>query len=940
MKLNSDQQKAVSHKQGPLLIVAGAGTGKTAVITERIKHLLQVRNIDPQQIFAATFTQKASEEMVERLDTVMPLGYREPWIGTFHSLCDRLLRQEGLEVGLDPGFTIMTQTDQWIFLKEHLFEFNLDYYRPLGNPSKFITALIKFFSRLQDELITTDDMISFAANRTKNAGSDEETIAAQRISELAQAFIFYQTIKVAHSVMDFGDLISKSIELLQKRPNLLAQYQRLFAHILVDEFQDTNTAQYQLIKLLAPAAHNPNLVVVGDDDQAIYRFRGASVVNILQFKQDYPQAKEVILSQNYRSTQSILEHSYRSIIKNNPERLEIKLKLNKKLTSLKTPTDKPVVMRFSTVDEEVDWTIKKIINLVSLKDVTYKDIAILTRSNNQLDPYVQALKRRSLPYQLIANRGLFDQPEIQNLILFLKAITNKEDDQNLFQASQIHVFNLNQTVLLEALYKAKRYSTSLWSELYKVDDSKIQKFLRLITHYQGKLKDSRVTNLLYDFINTSHYLKTYLEHENIENQLKIKNINLFFDKLKTYEATSDSPGIIPFLQTLELWLEAGENPGQAQIKDIDTINLMTIHAAKGLEFEAVFVGSLVAGRFPSSNRKDPITVPEELIKSPIPEGDIHVQEERRLFYVALTRAKEHLYLTYATDYGGKKQWKPSGFIKETGLPIESIEKDLIQLPLVNFPKAKPPQYLQGGHYQLTQVSYSKIDTFKLCPLKYKYRYLLQIPARPHHSLSFGRTIHETLHQFHQHQMQGKLLSQKELIDLYGKNFVNEGYDSPKHKQARFDSGRQAMIDYYHKHNKLLGSPKLLEQSFKMKFGDVTFTGKIDRIDQNKTGEYEIVDYKTGSHKDQKQVDRDEQLTFYGLATRDVLGVDASSMSLYFLEDGGEKITTTRTSKQLDTARDKLHNDINTIKKSDFPAKPSPHTCGFCEFRSLCPFAAK
>lgn len=937
MKLNPNQKEAVQHKSGPLLIVAGAGTGKTTVITERIRYLIKDKKVDPQQIFTTTFTQKTSQELLGRLDAVMPMGYREPWIGTFHSLCDRILRMESLEIGLDPGFRIMTQTDQWMFLREHLFNFDLHYYRPLGNPAKFISALIRVFSRIQDETISAAEFDSYAKKVKSSATTDEEEIEADRLLEVSGAYQTYKQLKTENSLIDFGDLIGQTIKLFSIRPNILKKYQQQFQHILIDEFQDTNLAQYQLVKLLAPKKNYPNLIVVGDDDQAIYKFRGASVANILQFKSDYPKAFEIILVKNYRSNQAILDHAYQTIIHNNPDRLETKLKLDKKLISQNNLNSSPETIQFDNYDQEIDWTIEQILKLISSGNIKYQDIAILTRSNSQLEPYVVACKRNGIPYQLVGNRGLFDQPEIQNLIYFLQVLADPKDDQNLFQLSNMDIFDISQVKLLENMKLANLKSSSLWEQLQTSEDKNTKKFIQLLKEYQILLKDKSVSQILYQFINQENYLKPYIEKESIQNQLKIKNLNLFFEKIKQYEAVSNNTHVTNFLKTLELWLEAGENPGQAQIEDIDTVSLMTVHAAKGLEFQTVFIGSLVAGRFPGINRKDPITIPDALIKETLPTGDIHIQEERRLFYVGMTRAKQHLYLTCAIDYGGKKEWKPSGFIQETGIKIQKSEHQ--NQPNLTSTTADPTlTYLKAGKYQIDKLSYSKIDTFKLCPLKYKYRYLLQIPARPHHSLSFGRSIHNTLQQFHELQLHGDELTQKKLIDLFDQNFIDEGYDSPEHKKARYGSGVSALKDYYHNFQKLLGTPEMLEQKFNLKIDDVIFTGSIDRIDIDKVGEYQIIDYKTGSHKDQKQVDKDDQLTLYALAAQEALNLDISGMGLYFLEDKGEFITTTRTGKQLKQARNKLSKDIETIKTSKFPATPNSFKCGFCEYRQLCPYA--
>lgn len=939
MKLNLNQKKAVKHAKGPLLIVAGAGTGKTTVITERIKYLIQKKNVDPQHIFAATFTQKASEEMLERLDKVMPLGYQEPWLGTFHALCDRFLKLEGLEIGINSNFNIMTQSDQWIFIKNHLFDFQLDYYRPLGNPNKFISALIQFFSRLQDEDVSTEEFNNLVRSNNNSVQTSEEKSEVNRLKELAAAYQKYQELKYEYAVADFGDLIANTLILLRSRPNILNKFRDQFQHILIDEFQDTNYSQYQLIKLLAPSKNKPNLVVVGDDDQSIYKFRGAAVSNILEFKKDYQEVQLIVLDDNYRSTQPILDSAYSSIINNNPDRLETKLKINKKLKSKQSKKTKPEIVEFRTLNQEIDWTIDKTIHLIAQKDLTYKDIAILTRSNSQLEPYVKALKIAGLPFQRISNRGLFDQEEVSILIDLIKTIADPTDSIALFSISLSHIASIKPEKILPLLNHAKRKATSLWDIYCQSTDNQIIHLASLIKSFQEKIDKYTITQLLFEFINTTHFLKPFINEENLENQLKINNINIFFEKLKQFERSNQQKDIVAFLDVLELWLQAGENPGQAQIEDIDTISLMTVHAAKGLEFDTVFLGSMIAGRFPVRNRKDPILMPVELIKETLPEGNEHIQEERRLFYVALTRAKNNLFCTYAKDVGGVRKRHPSGFLNETHIPVQLNEQtNNVYLPQASRPKPQA-RYLEKGEYKINKVSYSQIDTFAVCPLKYKYRYLLQIPARPHHSLSFGRTMHETLHQFHQLELNGRSPGKKEMIKLYKDNFIEEGYDSPDFKLERFNAGKVALTNYIKCYKKILSDPKYLELSFSIMFEDTKLVGKIDRIDLKSDGTLEIIDYKTGTPKDQKKVDKDEQLTIYTLAANKAFGLDINSASLYFLEGGGKKITTTRTKAQLTKAQSKLSKVIKKMKRSTFPAKPDPVKCGFCEYSTLCPYSA-
>jgi len=344
--LNAEQKEAVLHEGGPLLIIAGAGTGKTTVITRRIAHLIQSGIAGADEILALTFTEKAAGEMEERVESLLPMGYVDLWISTFHAFCERILKNHALDVGLSNDFKLLSDTEQWLMLREHIEDFDLDYYRPKGNPTKFVQALISHFSRLKDEDILPEEYMEYATQlqldtdseftkRTTEMSEEQKAAVdeAQRVMEVAKAYVQYQQILRDNNALDFGDLIVETIHLFKERPALLAQYRAQFKHVLVDEFQDTNVAQYDLIKLLAAPANN--LTVVADDDQAIYSFRGASMSNILIFKDEFQNAQEISLVENYRSTQDILDMAYDFIQHNNPNRLEEQLKIAKRLHSIK-----------------------------------------------------------------------------------------------------------------------------------------------------------------------------------------------------------------------------------------------------------------------------------------------------------------------------------------------------------------------------------------------------------------------------------------------------------------------------------------------------------------------------------------------------------------------------------------------------------------------------
>src|SRR4030043_793296 len=351
--LNSQQRQAVTTTKGPLLIIAGAGTGKTTVIARRIAYIIEKKLAKPSEILALTFTDKAAQEMEERVDILVPYGYIDTQISTFHAFGDQVLRDHALEIGLSPDFRILTRPEQILFFQQNLFAFDLKYFRPLSNPYKFIDAILTLISRAKDEDVTPQEFLQYAKRLTTKARDKEKRMEAEKNLELTRAFEKYEKLKTEAGLLDFGDQVVKTLNLLRNRPKILTSYQDRFKYILVDEYQDTNYAQNELVKILAKK--HKNICVVGDDDQAIYKFRGAAISHILEFKKNYPKAKQVVLTQNYRSTQAILNSSYKLISHNNPDRLEIRKKITKKLKSAKDKKGFPPKLLFgATLSEECD----------------------------------------------------------------------------------------------------------------------------------------------------------------------------------------------------------------------------------------------------------------------------------------------------------------------------------------------------------------------------------------------------------------------------------------------------------------------------------------------------------------------------------------------------------------------------------------------------------
>ncbi len=954
-ELNEEQLKAVKHKSGPILVVAGAGTGKTRVITERIKHLIQEKGCKPNEILALTFTDKAAEEMVSRIGDIMPLGYEEPWVSTFHSFADRILRERGIEIGIDPSYKIISGAEQWMLIKKHLFSLKLNYFRPLGNPTKFISEILKFISKLQDENIKPKDLEAYVYQATYE--TDEEK---SKYEELSYIYTEYERLKVENSMMDFGNIISWLIELFATRPNILSEYQKQFRHILVDEFQDTNYSQYELIKLLYPTGEKDegrSLLAVGDDSQSIYKFRGAAISNILQFMEDYKSAEMVTLIKNYRSTQEILDPAYKLIQNNNPDTLESKLGISKKLISVsqeerKNKKDKiiPEIIQADIVENEVNTVIQKIVDILAKEpQYTYKDIAILARANNHLDPFVMALRKKGLPYQLVGNRGLYDRDEVRDIISLIKVVVDTSDGMSLYRVLNIESLDISYEDISYSLSQSRFKRIDLWEQLKESKNEKIKFIIENIEDAQKKTTKATPTDITFELVNSIKYLEQFLKEETVENELCIKNLNLFLTKIQRFEVdyyneAKEIPTLINFIDYLDMVIEAGENPAQAEIEDIDTINLMTVHSSKGLEFPVVFMVNLISGRFPTRNRKDTIEIPEDLIKETLPTGDEHIQEERRLFYVGMTRAKKYLFMTLSKNYGGKRDTIPSGYLQETGLKIQEvgpgIEEDKEKQTSIFGVETsfRDPKIIRGDGKAPPTISYSQIDNYLACPLRYKFSYILNVPTPPSSALNFGNTIHNVLKIFHTKKMFGNDTSFEDLIDTYDKEWIPLGYENEEHRKERFESGKKILEKYYQTNKDIDVQHLGIEKDFILDIDGIKLKGKIDRIDKLPNGSVEIIDYKTGNSKTQKEVDDDVQMTIYKMAAEEALNIKPDSLSFYYLE-AGEKISTNRTQKQIDAQKKVIKDVVDGIKEKNF--KPNPgQSCRFCPYKRICPFSEK
>ncbi|GAA4655257.1 DNA helicase PcrA [Anaerocolumna aminovalerica] len=649
--LNKEQRRAVEHDKGPLLILAGAGSGKTRVLTHRIAYLMEYRDVNPWNILALTFTNKAANEMRERVDKIVGYGSENIWVSTFHSTCVRILRRWIDLIGYDRSFTIYDSDDQKSLMKEVCKHLDID------TKNLKERTLLSVISSAKDELISPEEYeLRAVGDFTKR--------------KFAEAYKEYQKRLKNNNALDFDDLIYKTVELFQSSKEALTYYQKRFQYIMVDEYQDTNTAQFKLISLLANGINEEgvrehNLCVVGDDDQSIYKFRGANIYNILNFEKEYPTAKVIKLEQNYRSTKRILEAA-NEVISNN---------VGRKDKSLWTDNEEGDAISFTQFDrdyEEADHIVNEIAHMVSQGKADYNEFAILYRTNAQSRAFEEKLVLRNVPYKIIGSINFYSRKEIKDLLAYLKTIDNGLDSIAVKRIINVPKRGIGLATLDKVDNYAQKNNLSFYEALKQADyiptlgrmASKISPFVSLIEILKSKLSSPEysLTDLFDEILEATGYMED-LESQNIDDaEDRIENIGELKSKIAAYvENAEEEPTLSGFLEEVAL------------VSDIDNLNednnqviLMTLHSAKGLEFPYVYLCGMEEGIFPSYMS----------IHADDPESEI--EEERRLCYVGITRAMKRLVLSAASIrmVRGETQFnRPSRFINEIPRFLLTMERN-------------------------------------------------------------------------------------------------------------------------------------------------------------------------------------------------------------------------------------------------------------------------
>jgi DNA helicase-2/ATP-dependent DNA helicase PcrA len=965
--LNPAQVDAVTHGEGPLLIVAGAGTGKTTVLTHRIAYLIATRRARPEEILALTFTDKAALEMEERVDVLVPYGYADVRIATFHAFGDWLVREHALELGLTPAFRVLNRAEQVLFLRTRLFELPLDRFRPLGDPTRYLQALAGLFGRAKDEDVTPEAYLAHAealrAAAAATPDDGERAALAARAAELARAYAAYCDLMAREGFIDFGDQILLALRLLRERPYVRAHYQRRFRYVLVDEFQDTNHAQFELVKLLA-GGHR-NVTVVGDDDQAIFRFRGASMSNILGFTAAYPDARRVVLVENYRSGQRLLDAAYRLIRYNDPDRLEAAHGIDKRLRAVGGPGAEPVHLRFETVTQEADDVARRIAEAVRTGSRAYRDIAILVRANADADPFLRALNLRGIPWTFSGNQGLYGRPEVRLLIAFLRVVAHPDDSVSLYALAASPLFAVPAVDLARCGAVADRRNRWLFDVLRGLDDVPelrdgvsaegavaIRRLVKEIERYMGLAAELGTGALLYQFLADSGWLARMSRASTAREEAEVQNVARFFRRVQEATAVLPRDHVREFVGHLDALIEAGEDPAVAEAdSDTPAVRVLTVHKAKGLEFPVVFVVGLVQGRFPWRSRAETLELPDALVRDRPASADFQLQEERRLFYVAMTRAREELYLTSARDYGGRSARKLSQFVlealdlpREAARPIRDVPAEALHRHAAA-PAPAPDAEAPLPPDAVLELSHRQVDDYATCPLKYRYVHVLRVPIRRHHTVVYGETLHRVVEHYLRRRAAGLYTPLEDLLDTYEREWRNEGFLTWAHEDARKATGRAAVVRFWHEEEASGHRPMHVEREFGVALdgpgGPVRLRGRWDRVDETEAGPV-IIDYKSSDVRAAEhaaaRASESLQLKIYALAWRALAGRLPARVELRFLESGvvGRHAPD---DGDADAAARAVAAVAAGVRARRFSATPSFQACRYCAYSQICPYTA-
>lgn len=932
--LNPAQRKAVDITDGPVLVVAGAGTGKTRVIVERIIRLIR-DGTEPSAILALTFTEKAAGEMLDRVSEASLGVALDSTIATFNGFGNDLLEAYGSEYGLS-NLRLLGETGQLVFLREHLDEFELEYYSPVSNPNGQLGTLAGYVSLLKQQLITPADYHRYAKNLP--TGDDAEKLDKQKHQELARFYETYLRLCRQEQVIDYDDQLYLTIELLRARPNVLKDLQRRYRFLLVDEFQDTNPMQSALVDLLA--AERQNVMVVGDDDQSIYGWRGATLANILDFRTRYPNAQSITLTENYRSTQAILDGAYRLIQGNNPNRLEVLNDLDKRLHANIPDGNAPQVQHFTMYDAELSWVAEDIKRRLA-EGQAASSIAVLARRNQGVQKVHETLELRDVPHAVTGlSSDMYAQPAVRQLLEALKAVADPLDSMALFHCLSGPLFAVEVSELARISAGAQREHQSLADAIHDSEAATLLAAAEQIEQWRQQSSEQSVGTVAYAIITDSGWKQRLYqaEPEDIAVFTEIQALSQLFKTFKEFERVANVPSVQNYVMNLPALQAAGSGFDDPTLQISDTlVNVLSIHRAKGLEWDTVYIVDCTEGSFPLRSHGLTQKLPDEL-RAHRTEADEHMAEERRLMYVAATRAKRELLISYSDRHSAASApRKPSRFITELlGHAPDATAQDAdsqVSLELFSqradvMPVNLPEHMRQDGRFVL---SVSQIETWLRCPQDFYYRYVLAMPLPPAPQLGYGSLVHTVIERIHDSREQGKPVpSLEELTTYVLENLPKAGYESKRSRERSHAQAKRTIRTVYERFRSD-ALPIETELPFTLELPDMPLNirGRIDAVYTHGQG-VEIRDFKTGtSILTEKQAKAratgSSQLTLYALAWQVLHGELPALLSLDFVETGFIG-SVKKQAKSLDTLRASLQAMVEQLQANTFPPGHDHRRC--------------
>jgi DNA helicase II / ATP-dependent DNA helicase PcrA len=958
------QREAVEHVRGPMLVVAGAGTGKTSVLIHRIARLVEQRHANPEQVLALTYTVAAAGEMRDRVHSLLGKPIHS---ATFHDYCLDLLTRAGKKFG------VLDEQDLWIFLRKRIHQLHLQHYVRAANVGQFLKDLLGFLSRCHDELVTPERYAEYVARlergetpvprvaKSKDQLSDEEVIG--RCQEIARVFATTERWLREENLGTFSHMITRAHELLANDENLRAVERDRARFILVDEFQDANFAQVKILALLAGT--EANIFGVGDPDQAIYRFRGASSAAFQLFRRHFPQTKVVVLGRNQRSTTPILRCAFALVDKNPPvfgagdslayrrTPLQSAREEEAKKEDKTLPTFPVEAISFGGKDAEAPDVAGLIEETRRRLRCRWKDFGVLYRLHSHRDDVVHQLADREIPFS-IENMDVSDTPEVRDLFACVAVVVDPGSDASLFRVAALPQFNVDPEQLRAALRAIAKDSKEgvvvpLAAVLGEVAGGRA--VLESVRQARDEVSRKQAK--------TRAALQLIGKQFGLDLNSAILQAALKFAAEWEKKPKTETKELGEWIEYLNYFREAGGVIPMTSNDDEDAVRLMTAHGAKGLEFAHVFILRATRPSFPASYRETLVEFPQELRDPDSAAGGddkaLNDQEERRLFYVAMTRARDSLHI-YGKQGIGQHDKTPPGFMRELisnpGLqpwlrarPAIPSQPELIEIAAAAdaaYPESSrlaawlALPVIEGLHARLSATA---VETYETCPLQFKFEREWKLSRQVHAAMQYGAAMHRVLRTYYDSARLGRPKSEDELMQLFRDDPGMSGIPDDYQRGLYLKQGQQQLRDFM-AGTRSAPTPEVLhtEEWFDLQIAGTKVAGRIDRMDRTADGGVAIVDYKTGKARSQEDADESLQLSIYAMAAREKWGYRVGALVFHNLE-GNVSVFSRRTEFQLEEARGRVLAAARGIAAGDFEPKVGFH-CSFCAFRGLCPAQEK